>query len=95
MSNSASIQRLNVQIKRMLSMPSSNKKKPKRSLGRTSAIQLSKSFQGSGHPPNSGTAVASASSSAKAVQSVIPKSAKGIHAGVGSQGVSTMNGSWS
>lgn len=77
-------------------MPSSNKKNARRSFGRTNATRFFRDFQGGG-PSNSGTEVASGSTSSpvKAVLSVIPKAAKGIHAGVGSQLVSTSNGSWS
>lgn len=89
MSNRVSTKRTPGPTSRMPSMPSSNKKKPRRSFGRANAIRASKNFQ-EGEPLRSGTAVASgsASSPAKAVQSVIPKSAKGIHAELGSQGVS-------
>lgn len=66
------------------------KNKTKKVFGKTSAAALSKTFQGDG-TPNSETAVASA----KAVQSVLPKAAKGIHAGIGSQRVSISYGSWS
>lgn len=70
--------------------PSDKKKKTKNIFGGVSAAELSKAFQGDG-TPNSGTAVASA----KAVQSVLPKAAKGKHAGIGSQGVSISYGIWS
>lgn len=86
----ASNQRTPGPTTQLLSMAPSNKKHPKKALGGASATPLPKNIQGGG-PPNSGTAVASA----KAVQSVIPKAAKGIHAGGGSQGVSISNGSWS
>lgn len=85
----ASNQRTPGPTTRLLSMAPSNKKTKRRTFGRTSVAGLSKTFQGDG-TPNTGTAVASA----KAVQSVIPKAAKGIHAGIGSQGVSISYGSW-
>lgn len=66
------------------------KKKNKKAFGKTSAAALSKTLQGDG-TPTIGTAVASA----KAVQSVLPKAAKDIQAGIGSQGVSISYGSWS
>lgn len=71
-------------------MAPSNKKKKRRTFKGASVAELSKAFQGE-VTPNSGTAVASA----KAVKSVLPKAAKGIHAGIGSQGVSISYGSWS
>lgn len=54
------------------------------------AAQPSKNFQGGG-PPDDGAAAASA----KAAQNVIPKAVKGTHVGIGYQGVSISDGSWS